>query len=103
MSKEAMRVLMDSDWHENVRQLENTIQIAILKATGAAITPDDLPPDINHQIVDDGDLSLANIEKRHILKILNQVDGKVHKAAEILDINPSTLYRKLKKMQESAS
>jgi len=101
ISPEAMKLLVDNEWPGNVRQLENIIQMALLTATGSEITPADLPPDINYQIADD-DLSLANIERRHILKILAQVGWKTYKAAQILKISPSTLYRKLKKIRKPA-
>ena len=96
----AMKLLVDNEWPGNVRQLENVIRIALLTTTGTDITPADLPPDINHQMVnmEEDDLSLANIEKLHILKILEQVDWRIGKAAQVLKVAPSTLYRKLKKL-----
>ena len=95
----AMKLLVDNEWPGNVRQLENVIRIALLTATDTEITLTDLPPDINHQMVDvvDDDLSLASIEKRHILRVLDQVDWKIAKAAQVLKVAPSTLYRKLEK------
>ncbi|MFC1715150.1 sigma-54-dependent transcriptional regulator [Candidatus Poribacteria bacterium] len=100
ISATAMKLLMDSDWPGNIRQLENTIQMALLTATDTEITPDNLPPDIDYQVADaEEDLSLASMEKRHIQKILDQVDGRINPAAQILKVAPSTLYRRLKKSQ----
>ena len=97
ISQRAMKLLMDNEWPGNVRQLESAIQMALLTATDAEITPGDLPPDINYQMAGNDDLSLTSIEKRHIQKVLDQVDGKIGKAAQILQVAPSTLYRKLKR------
>jgi DNA-binding NtrC family response regulator len=51
---------------------------------------------------DDGQLSLAEIERRAITKTIKRCSGNVVKAASELEVSPSTLYRKIQQWQESS-
>ena len=93
-SAEAMKVLSRYPWPGNVRELQNVIFRTLFLAKQAVIGPPDLPPDI---LIDKKirGKRLADIEREHILKVLHEAGGKKKKAAEILGVDPKTLYRKL--------
>ncbi len=101
-SKEAMDLLMKYDWPGNVRELENVMERALILDEGGLIGPEDLPDKIrfgaSHRgslIIDSPTLSLEELEKEYILKVLNYTRWQKKRASEILGINASTLYRKL--------
>jgi DNA-binding NtrC family response regulator len=86
-----------------VRELENFVERACIMRDGPTITVGDLPTPLRgHEgqpvapsTLVGGMVSLEELEKAHILQVLEAVDWHKKRAAEILDINPSTLYRKL--------
>ena len=94
----------------NIRELENAIRFA-LNFAGSVITADHLPVTI---LASDDDRPasrktgddfkpepLADIEKRHILKTLESVEGNQVQAAKLLGIDRRTLYNKLKSWQDN--
>ncbi len=99
----ALQALQVYDWPGNVRELENVIERASIIREGDHITLRDLPETVRRPVgagAPDGSLlgrhvPLEEIEKVHILQVLDSVGGHKKRAAEILQINPSTLYRKL--------
>jgi DNA-binding NtrC family response regulator len=94
LSKKALNILSGYTWPGNVRELQNVIHRAFLLSKGDIIGPHDLPSDL----ISDQRIPikrLEDVEREHILKVLREVDGKRGKAAEILDVDPKTLYRKL--------
>jgi len=100
-SDEALALLVDYSWPGNVRELANTIERLVILSTGAVIGPDDLPQRIRvpHQSLREEEplhLSLSEIERLHILKVLEQTQGKKAEAARLLGIHLKTLNRKLK-------
>jgi transcriptional regulator with PAS, ATPase and Fis domain len=102
MSKEAREILMNYDWPGNVRELENTIERAVILSDDGVITPEDLPERVlqggkrrGSLVIDNPNLTLDELEREYILKVLNYTGGQKKRASEILGINPSTLYRKL--------
>lgn len=95
ISKEATRQLMDHAWKGNIRELKNVIEQAVILA-------DDDESEIRNfpllQIASpaNGDqFALSEIEKAHIKKILELTKGNKTKAAELLGIGLTTLYRKM--------
>jgi DNA-binding NtrC family response regulator len=100
VSPEAMEVLITYDWPGNVRQLENAIERAFALEIGEAITLNDLPADIrNMEAVSPrakAHYSLRENEVRLIREALGKTAGNKFKAAKLLGINVTTLYRKLK-------
>lgn len=98
ISQEALNVLMRHDWPGNVRELENVIERAVVLGRGSTIFPEDLPAEL-HQIqkVAAADKSLEAVEREHILNVLNQNNWNITKSASILNIDRSTLYKKIEK------
>jgi two-component system response regulator HydG len=100
LSADAVRFLQEYNWPGNVRQLKNTIEFAVITCKGGVIGPDDLSI-IGRDTVDEsgenGEGSLAQSEKKEIIRALRQFDGHRAKAAEHLGINRKTLREKIKK------
>jgi two-component system response regulator AtoC len=98
LSEEALAVMEDYSWPGNIRELRNSLNKAILFATGPRIEPRDLPLEIIHGRNDsaDGDYSLDGLEQQTIRRVLAQTGGHQQKAADLLGISRRTLIRKLK-------
>jgi two-component system, NtrC family, response regulator PilR len=102
VNPEAMELLLKYDWPGNVRELENVMERAMILDEGGVIGPEDLPDKIRfgaaHRgslIIDSPTLTLEDLEKEYILKVLNYTRWQKKKASDLLGINASTLYRKL--------
>jgi len=102
VSKDAMEVLMKYDWPGNVRELENVMERALVLDESGTVEPEDLPEKIRFGIqqrgtlvIDSPTLTLEELEKEYILKVLHHTRWQKKRASEILGINASTLYRKL--------
>jgi len=102
----ALRALQAYDWPGNVRELENVIERATIIREGTRITVRDLPgfiadaqagPSNGGNLVVGGPWTLEELEKAHILTVLEGTGRARKQTADILGINASTLYRKLKK------
>jgi DNA-binding NtrC family response regulator len=99
-SVEARRKLIQYDYPGNVRELENLIARAVALAEGNRIQVWDLPSSFadDMRLHNKGPLkSLEDLEKEHIIRVLEAVRGHRDQAASILKITRSTLWRKLKK------
>ncbi len=101
-SEQATRALMGYSWPGNLRELTNAIERAVILSNGPEIELADLPDhlqgatDSTH--VDLGALvSLEELEKEHIKRILGKTSS-LEQAAQVLGIDPATLYRKRKKL-----
>lgn len=105
LSKEAIKILMDYHWPGNVRELLNVIQRATILSDSEIIQPRDLPlPHLSRPEPFEGfdeELSLAEIDRAYIEWIMQKTNGNRKRAAEILKIDPKTLYRKLKNKDNS--
>jgi DNA-binding NtrC family response regulator len=91
-------------WPGNVRELENVIGNACMMADGNLIDISDLPErlrkPLNEEIGgDDTFLSLEEMQRRHILKVLDGVGGNKARAAEVLGIGRATIYQLLSRMK----
>ena len=102
ISKEALDTLMKYDWPGNVRELENVIERAVILDETGRLEPNDLPEKIRlgpsqrgSLIIESPTLTLEELEKEYILKVLHSTKWQKKRASEILGINASTLYRKL--------
>jgi DNA-binding NtrC family response regulator len=93
-SKEALEILLEYPWPGNVRELQNVVHRTLLLSKNDVIEPSDLPTDL----ITDAKVTgrrLEDVEREYILKVLKEVGGQKGKAAEILGVDPKTLYRKL--------
>ena len=102
LSEETREVLVDYDWPGNVRELENALERAAIVCEGSTIEPDDLPDRVQEapapKLVDDrlpSNPTMEVIEQAYIRWVLESEEGNKTRAAEVLGIDPSTLYRKL--------
>ncbi|MDO9287224.1 MAG: sigma-54 dependent transcriptional regulator [Thermodesulfovibrionales bacterium] len=93
-SKDALDAISEYSWPGNVRELQNVLHRTLLLSKADTITREDLPADLITGNKVSGS-RLEDIEKNHILKILREAGGQRGRAAEILGIDPKTLYRKL--------
>jgi DNA-binding NtrC family response regulator len=94
----ALNMLMKYNWAGNVRELENAIERAMVVAKGSQLTPknfllsqSDEKPEYNDR------LSLQEIEKTHILNVLQQKNWNISETARTLGIDRVTIYKKLKR------
>lgn len=93
-----LKYLKKYEWKGNIRELKNCIERAVILANGDTLTSDLLPAEIlNKESSNSGcsQTSLAAMEKIHIQKILSLAKGNKTKAAELLEIGLTTLYRKM--------
>ena len=81
----------------NIRELRNVIERALILSDGAILNEKSLPKEFfeNENSSLDKSLVLDDVEKIHILRVLDSVNGNKTKTAEILGIGLTTLYRKL--------
>jgi DNA-binding NtrC family response regulator len=123
LSEEARQRLDSYDWPGNVRELRNCLERAAALATTDLIEADELLPapelsseDANSNNAtssDEGSLStststgapvtLEQLERQHILRVLEGAAGNRERAAAILGISARTLYRKLREYETGAS
>jgi two-component system response regulator HydG len=94
----AMELLVAQDWPGNVRELSNAIERAMVVGTPPEIRPADLPLRPSRAVgTGVGDVSLAEMERRHIAEVLERAGWNISRAAEILDIDRATIYNKIKR------
>ncbi len=103
ISAEVARLCAAYSWPGNVRELRNAVERMVILARGAELAAADLPaefsgrPALNVPGGGVGELRpLAEVEREHILGVLTKVDNNKKRAAEVLAIDRSTLYAKLK-------
>lgn len=95
----AMDRLAGYQWPGNVRELENAIERAVALCRTGRIEVDDLPLHVREPkrlVPETGIQSLPGIERRHILETLDKVGWNRKRAAELLQISTTTLWRRLK-------
>jgi DNA-binding NtrC family response regulator len=107
LTRRAQTVLLQHPWPGNVRELENVISSACITATGDFIDLADLPEHLQRRNSgpaegDDGrSLSLGEMRKMHIQRVLDICKGNRLRAAQILGIGRTSLYRYLKRDGEN--
>jgi DNA-binding NtrC family response regulator len=102
LSAEAITALEAYSWPGNVRELRNVIERAVILSPGGRIGPESLlfagPPQRAGAELEgaSGDLSIAEMEKRLISKVLGNTSWRKTEAARILGINRTTLHNKIR-------
>jgi DNA-binding NtrC family response regulator len=97
ISAGAQNVLQNYDWPGNVRELQNAIERAVLVCKTRNVDPEDLPLNISHGSSDTAARSLAEIERQHIKRTLEETGWNIYRAARLLEIDRVTLYNRIKK------
>ena len=104
LSEPVIKCLLDYPWPGNVRELANCMERMVVLARGQSLQFEDLPDRIrrcqpsqsSRPLEEDRELvSLAEVERRHILFVLDAVHGNKSHAAQVLGLDRKTLYRRL--------
>jgi len=106
-------LLLAYPWPGNVRELKNMIERIVLLEDGKQLLKDHLPPQMliptprskagaHRPQADSGGVvkPLAEVEKEHIINVLNVVDGNKSQAARLLGLSRQGLLEKLKRMED---
>jgi DNA-binding NtrC family response regulator len=97
IDSEAMDILLKYDWPGNVRELENVIERAVILSKDSLINKTDLSLEEKGMPGEYKTMASINeIEKKHILNVLEECGGNCSKTASILGISRMTLYNKMK-------
>lgn len=106
MDPHVLAILQNYSFPGNIRELENIIERAVILSENGVISPDDLPPNIlqNRPMiaastgneVEEELLSLAELEKRHIERVLQKLNYNQSLASRQLGLSRTTLWRKMK-------
>jgi DNA-binding NtrC family response regulator len=97
IAADAMELLTSYEWPGNVRELSNAIERAMVLGKPPAIRADDLPMRSPKRSNSTATETLADVEKRHIVGVLERTDWNITRAAEILEVDRVTVYNKIKK------
>ncbi|MEX0704086.1 MAG: sigma-54 dependent transcriptional regulator [Planctomycetales bacterium] len=115
VAPEALRMLKQYRWPGNVRELRNVLERAMVLADARIVTPDDLPREVveaepsassssksatqTANASEPADAHLAEIERAHVLQVLQDHQGNKARAAQALGIHRRKLYRLLERFQ----
>lgn len=97
IKEEHMRLLMDYEWPGNIRELENFVELVINTEGVPLTTGNKFEVATGRKDYNVKDITLDELEKAHILKVLKNNNENISKTAKILGIGRNTLYRKLEK------
>jgi len=95
VSAEAIRLLRSYSWPGNVRELENAIERAMVVGSGPELQASDFSLKLTGESA--SGRSLSEVEREHILRVLEEAGGNKTRAAGILGIDRVTLHNKLKR------
>jgi transcriptional regulator of acetoin/glycerol metabolism len=94
----AMEMLMNYVWPGNVRELENAIERAMVVTKNKTLSVEDFNLNYGQVKVDyHNDLSIDNVEKQHILRVLEKNNWNISRSAKVLGIDRVTVYKKMQK------
>ena len=97
ISEACMKHLLQHNWRGNIRELKNIIERSVILTDSPELPADTLPLELLASPAGQAlsSFNLSIIEKLHIQKVLNHTQGNKTKAAELLGIGVTTLYRKM--------
>jgi DNA-binding NtrC family response regulator len=105
LAAEAVNLLLDYDWPGNVRELENAVERIVILSTGAEITVEETKSILGNMWLDKG-TSLKSLNemtrefrRECIIKAINLAEGRIARAAEILQIDRTHLYKLIEEYQ----
>lgn len=98
----ALERLEEHEWPGNVRELRNVLERAVLTAPGDTIRLEDIELDRRRGVIREGEalpgyhgrLTMAEVERLHIARVLEEVGGHLGRAAEVLGMHRNTVSRK---------
>lgn len=107
MTRRAQLRLFAHNWPGNVRELENAISSSCIMAVGTVIDLADLPesfrtPEPRFEPEEEELLTLEELQLRHLVRVLNRVQGNKARAAEILGVGRNTIYHMLSRRRTGA-
>lgn len=100
ISEHAMGILMEYPWPGNIRELENVIERAVVTSKKTIITPEAfayLTTDLVDAPAASGSRSLHDAEAAHIKRVLDDKAWNISRAAKILEVDRTTLHKKIRK------
>jgi DNA-binding NtrC family response regulator len=101
LSDDVLYLLAGYSWPGNVRELRNVLERALLLSRGTELNPGHFAGlrndhvKMKHTVQE----TVQEVEKRHILAVLEQMNGDVDKTAKSLNLSRATLYRRLKQIR----
>ncbi|MGH9500034.1 MAG: sigma-54-dependent transcriptional regulator [Terriglobales bacterium] len=104
ITRRAQSRLASHSWPGNIRELENVISSSCIMCVGTVIDLPDLPEILRSSSPaierDDEELvTMETVQQRHLLRVLNRVEGNKAKAAEILGVGRNTIYQILSRIR----
>ncbi|MEX2572084.1 MAG: sigma-54 dependent transcriptional regulator [Gemmatimonadota bacterium] len=111
LSDSALALMVRHEWPGNVREMRNALERALTLSIGCdEILPEHLPPDIcageaqaTLGAVGGSQMSLRELERRHVAHVLRSLGGNRSRAARVLGISRATLHNKIKKYDLAAA
>lgn len=106
LPKDVVDRLMAYSWPGNVRELENVIERAVALSLGRSLSVEELPPEIqpvhcSEPSIGDDELLLETLEGRTIRRALRITGGHIVEAARLLGMGKTTLYRRLRRLEDA--
>lgn len=99
MTEAFSKALQQHNWKGNIRELRNVIERAVILSDANELDTDSLPFEFQFAVpasANPSSLTLADVEKQHIIRVLQFARGNKTKAAELMQIGLTTLYNKIK-------
>jgi DNA-binding NtrC family response regulator len=110
LTRKTQTILYQHDWPGNVRELENVISCACLTTVNDFIDVDDLPENLLKPPAQNGHagdtwrpLPLEEVRREHIRRVLEACEGNRVRAAQMLGIGRTSLYRFLKRAEKKTA
>ncbi|MBL1407153.1 sigma-54-dependent transcriptional regulator [Sphingobacterium faecale] len=98
ITDEYLSALQHSEWKGNIRELKNVIERSVILSDGHTLEVGTLPSDMQGEgikVTTTSAMSLSEMERVHIHKVLQHTGGNKAEAARLLEIGAATLYRKI--------